>query len=175
MRWARTCTDEPRDRSDHEARIQSSFKTLATACCSGASFGAASEEDDGWPVGAVSGGERREVGVGGEEDSAFCGSSFEDLPVGYRLEAVVADVHGVVAGGGELFRQVWREGVVHNFNQGELTLLNRLGRLAERPFPVAGPEVGIRGENLLGGHAVGDHADGGDRYPEAAEQGTPPI
>lgn len=82
-------------------------------CCLllGPPFGASTEQDDGRSVDVAVREERREFGVGGDEDAAFGGGAFEDLFVGCCLEAVVADVYGVVAGGRELLGQAWRERV----------------------------------------------------------------
>jgi hypothetical protein len=66
---------------------------------------------------AAGGEERREVGVGGDEYSIFRGGAPEDLFVGCCLEAVVADVYGVVAGGHESLGQPRRERVVDQESQ----------------------------------------------------------
>jgi len=78
----------------------------------GLPLSASTEQDDGRLFGVAGREERREVGVGGDEDSVFGGRAVEDLLVGCCLQAVVADVYGVVSDCSELFREARRECVV---------------------------------------------------------------
>ena len=48
----------------------------------GPSLGASTEQDEGRTLGAACREERREIGVGGNEDPVFCGGAVEDLLVG---------------------------------------------------------------------------------------------
>lgn len=75
-------------------------------------FGASTEQDNRRAINPAGGEKRREIGVGRDENAGLRGGALEDLLVGCRLEAVVANVHRVVTGGRELLGKAWRERVV---------------------------------------------------------------
>ena len=92
-----------------------------------------------------------------------------------------ANVNGGVAGVSQRFdhsrgQAHCRPGTSTSGREGELSLADGSGRVPQRFSDVLGLEVRVGGDDLIGAHPVGDHADNGrDGDRSSRMHGTPPM